>query len=298
VTGVAADDKVLSLTDKLVAATISLGYDENNKAIKLYGKDNAELGSVDATPFIKDGMLHDVDYDTESNTLTFIWNTDAGESKTDTVVLSDIIEPYTAGDGLELVGNEFKAKLADGSEGFLTITADGIKLAGIANAIATAAATAKSEAIADAEGKIATAKQEVIDDAASKYATKEYVGNIPDNYTETNVISYINKKAEETLAAAQGGSSETAASVKQQLDNYKSENDTKVNANTTAITTINEKLTTIEENADVNIIETVKVNGAALTPDENKAVDITVPTKFTDITDDSGFDARITAAQT
>jgi hypothetical protein len=55
-----------------------------------------------------------------------------------------------------------------------------------------------------------------------------YVGTIPTNYTETNVIAYINKKAEETLSAAQGGSSETAASVKQQLDNYKSENDTRV----------------------------------------------------------------------
>lgn len=56
----------------------------------------------------------------------------------------------------------------------------------------------------------------------------KYVGEIPTNYTEANVIAYINKKAEETLAAAQGGSSETAASVKQQLDNYKSENDTRV----------------------------------------------------------------------
>lgn len=298
VTGVAADDKILSLTDKLVSATVSLGYDENTKAIKLYGKDSVELGSVDATPFIKDGMLHDVDYNVENNTLTFTWNTDAGESKTDTVVLSDIIEPYTAGAGLELVGNEFKAKLAEGSENFLTITAEGIKLSGIADAISGAAATAKSEAITDAEGKIATAKQEAIDDAAGKYATKEYVGTIPDSYTEDNVISYINKKAEETLAAAQGGSSETAASVKQQLDNYKSENDTKVNANTMAIATINEKLAGIEADADVNVIEVIKVNDTALTPDENKAVNITVPTKFSDLTDDSGFDARITAAQT
>lgn len=61
-------------------------------------------------------------------------------------------------------------------------------------------------------------------------ALEEYVGTIPSNYTEETVIAYINKKAEETLAAAQGGSSETAASVKQQLDNYKSENDTRVEA--------------------------------------------------------------------
>lgn len=35
-----------------------------------------------------------------------------------------------------------------------------------------------------------------------------------------------------------------------------------------------------------NVIETVKVNGSALTPDANKAVDVTVPTKTSDLTND------------
>ena len=55
-----------------------------------------------------------------------------------------------------------------------------------------------------------------------------FVGEIPEGYTQETVIAYINKKAEETLAAAQGGSSETAASVKAQLDTYKSDNDARV----------------------------------------------------------------------
>lgn len=40
---------------------------------------------------------------------------------------------------------------------------------------------------------------------------------------------------------------------------------------------------------DTNVIEVVKVNGTALTPDVNKAVDVTVPTKVSDLTNDSGF---------
>lgn len=40
---------------------------------------------------------------------------------------------------------------------------------------------------------------------------------------------------------------------------------------------------------DTNVIETVKVNGTALTPDANKAVDIPVPTKVSDLNNDSGF---------
>lgn len=38
-----------------------------------------------------------------------------------------------------------------------------------------------------------------------------------------------------------------------------------------------------------NVIEVVKVNGTALTPDGNKAVDVSVPTKVSDLTNDSGF---------
>ena len=293
VLGVAADDKVLTLgTDKLIKSTLSMSYDEENKAIKLYGKDNAELGSIDATPFIKDGMLHDVDYDPETNKLTFTWSTDAGE-KTDEVILSDIIEPYTAGKGLNLVGNEFEVKIHADSETFLTVEEDGLKLTGVQNAIDAA----EGRAATDAQNKASQALADAKADAANLYATKAYVGNIPDNYTETNVISYINKKAEEVLAAAQGGSSETAASVKQQLDNYKSENDTKVNANTAAIEEINEKLATVEENANVNVIETVKVNGTALTVTD-KAVDIIVPGALSQLEGWTALDERVTAAKT
>lgn len=38
-----------------------------------------------------------------------------------------------------------------------------------------------------------------------------------------------------------------------------------------------------------NVIETIKVNGSALTPDVSKAVDITVPTKVSELTNDSNY---------
>lgn len=46
----------------------------------------------------------------------------------------------------------------------------------------------------------------------------------------------------------------------------------------TNVETIKGKLDTIEENSEKNIIEVVKVNGSALTPDGERAVDIAVPT--------------------
>ena len=288
-------EKILKLEGTEFSTVASLNYVEATETtgpkIQLLGIDDTLVSEIDATPFIKDGMLHDVDYDPETNKLIFTWNIDEGQ-KTDEVILSDIIEPYTAGNGLSLSGNEFGIKIATGSESFLTADANGLKLAGVQGAIDAA----EGRAAQDATDKAAQALADAKADAANLYAAKTYVGNIPDNYTETNVISYINKKAEETLAAAQGGSSETAASVKQQLDNYKSENDTKVNANTAAIGTINEKLATIDSDADVNVIEVVKVNGTALTVTE-KAVNIAVPTALSQLEGYSSIDERITSAK-
>ena len=230
-TGVAADDKVLSITDKLISSTISLGYDEENKAIKLYGKTDsegvkAELGSVDATPFIKDGMLENVEYNAENNTLTFTWNTAAGITE-DTVVLSDIIEPYIQGNGIEIDGNSIKIKLAEDSESFLTISEAGLKLSGVQDAINAA-------------------KQAAIDDAAGKYATKATA--------ESNATAIENLSGRIDGIVAGGG--------------------------------------------EPNTINSIKVNGVTQTIATDKSVDITVPVNFTDLTDDSGFNDRIAAAQT
>ena len=49
------------------------------------------------------------------------------------------------------------------------------------------------------------------------------------------------------------------------------------------------KLAGIEVSADVNTIESISVNNSAVTPDANKNVDITVPTKVSDLNNDEGF---------
>lgn len=47
----------------------------------------------------------------------------------------------------------------------------------------------------------------------------------------------------------------------------------------------------IAEGGEPNVIETVKVNGTALTPDAQKAVDVTVPTATSDLTNDGDGDS-------
>lgn len=81
--------------------------------------------------------------------------------------------------------------------------------------------------------EVSTAKDEL---QGNIDALKDYVGTIPEEYSESTIIAYVNKKAEETLSSASGGSSESAASVLAALNTYKSENDSKVAANTANIT--------------------------------------------------------------
>lgn len=108
VTGVAANDKVLSLTDKLVSATIGLDYGDattealnGKKAIKLLGKEGVVISEIDASAFIKDGMIQSVAFDTQTKHVTITFNTAAGRQPID-VDLSTLVDTYKAGTGLSL----------------------------------------------------------------------------------------------------------------------------------------------------------------------------------------------------
>ena len=88
-------------------------------------------------------------------------------------------------------------------------------------------------AAVEAEATRAKAAEEAAATAAKKAqdevdALEQYVGTIPADYTESNIVAFIQKRAQEVLTAAQGGSSETAASVKSALDAYIALNDPKV----------------------------------------------------------------------
>ena len=80
---------------------------------------------------------------------------------------------------------------------------------------------------------------------------------------------------------------------------------TTVNDLNTTVTNQGNTLSTLNTKVDEiiaaggqpNTIEHVAVNGVRLTPDEDKQVNVVVPTKFTDITDDSGFSDLISTAK-
>lgn len=129
VQGVADGDNVLLLgSDNKLSAVLSLGYSASTKKIGLYGHGGNEISSLDASAFIKDGMLEGsalykataatgkVTINSKEYSLTgltanhtyivLVWNTDAAKDAM-AIDVTTLIDTYTAGNGLKLSGNQF-----------------------------------------------------------------------------------------------------------------------------------------------------------------------------------------------
>ena len=130
-------------------------YSSSDKAIYLYSSDETILSTIDATDFIKDGMVSSVTYDSDTKSLTISFNTDAG-SEDITVDISDLVDTYTGGDGISITDNIISVVKSESSEDYLTISEDGIAVSGIDNAI--------SAAISDVQMQVAVASMETLID--------------------------------------------------------------------------------------------------------------------------------------
>ena len=144
VQGVVENDKILTMTDKLISASLSLDYDHDSKSIKLFGKDDSEgnpyvLGEVDASEFIKDGMLDDVEVVEEEGKkyIEFTWNVKDEDDnfKKDRIDVDDLVIAYTPGHGISISeAYEVSIKLAASTEtkkNFLELDENGLGMSSI-----------------------------------------------------------------------------------------------------------------------------------------------------------------------
>ena len=146
----------VSIADKTAAISLALSYDSNAKKIHLKSGENS-LGEVDATAFIKDGMLESAEIATNNGTkdgtfLKLTWNTDAGKDVT-YVDVASLVDTYTAGNGINIEDYEVSLKVKSGDK-YLEVTADGLASKGIDEAISTA----KGEIIGNADTDTAESK--------------------------------------------------------------------------------------------------------------------------------------------
>ena len=137
----------------------------------------------------KDQFLTDVEYLSGEKIVRFTFETTDGIKTTD-VNIADLVDTYVAGDGLTLEDNKFSVKKADGSQSYLEVTADGVKVVGVDEALALKADADKvyTKDEIDAKGYL-TEHQDI-----SNFATKDEVKEV-DTKIEANASALTDETA-------------------------------------------------------------------------------------------------------
>lgn len=136
-----------------VEGHLNLTYNTETKKINLEGFDSSIIASIDATAFIKDGMINTVELvtDPESHNpgtyLVITFNTDAGK---DAIYLdvTGLINVYEGHNGIKVTGKHIHLIIDPTSEAYLSLSDNGIKLKGIDAKISKVVEQAIIEALA------------------------------------------------------------------------------------------------------------------------------------------------------
>lgn len=119
-----------------VEGHLNLTYNTETKKINLEGFDSSIIASIDATAFIKDGMINTVELVTDPEShdpgtyLVITFNTDAGK---DAIYLdvTGLIDVYQGTNGVKVTGKDIHLIIDPTSEPYLSLSDNGIKLKGI-----------------------------------------------------------------------------------------------------------------------------------------------------------------------
>lgn len=119
-----------------VEGHLNLTYNTETKKINLEGFDSSIIASIDATAFIKDGMINTVELVTDPEShdpgtyLVITFNTDAGK---DAIYLdvSSLIDVYEGHNGIKVTGKHIHLIIDPTSEAYLSLSDNGIKIEGI-----------------------------------------------------------------------------------------------------------------------------------------------------------------------
>ena len=119
-----------------VEGHLNLTYNTETKKINLEGFDSSVIASIDATAFIKDGMINTVELVTNPEShdpgtyLVITFNTDAGK---DAIYLdvTSLINVYQGTNGVKVTGKDIHLIIDPTSEPYLSLSDNGIKIKGI-----------------------------------------------------------------------------------------------------------------------------------------------------------------------
>ena len=130
------DDQQLALMSDVVSGLESIELVQRSGETESHIYDlmvNGESVGTINVPF--DKFIKSVEYVESSHSLNIVFVTEDGEQPT-TVNLSGLVDVYSAGNGLALADGTFSIKIDEASDSYLTLSESGLKLSGVADALA------------------------------------------------------------------------------------------------------------------------------------------------------------------
>ena len=118
-------------------ATVTIEKDSTNDLQYHLLVDGEKTGDINIP---KDQFLSNVVYSSATKVITFTFETTTGTTTTD-VNISDLIDTYTAGNGLTLTDGKFSVKKDVNTQSYIEVSANGVKVVGIDEALALKANT-------------------------------------------------------------------------------------------------------------------------------------------------------------
>lgn len=127
-----AQDTLITNLQNSKVASVKLIQDQQNSLHYTLMVDSVNAGEISIP---KDRFLKEVVYDADTTSLVFTFVAEDGDSIV-RVNIGDLVDVYTAGDGLQLAAsNKFNVVIDSTSDSYLTVGPNGVKLIGVAAAI-------------------------------------------------------------------------------------------------------------------------------------------------------------------
>ena len=168
-------------------------YDENAKEIVFKNALGVKIDSIDATPFLNDGMVEDVYIDHDTEELVIVWNTQSGQQET-RIPLSEIFNPddYYTKDEIDDKVDEINSAITAVEGDITTIQGDIVDI--------NSAITEIQGDVTTIEGDITNINSSITEINSSITEINEAIDDMEDQYgDEISALTDSVRELEETV---------------------------------------------------------------------------------------------------
>ena len=225
--------------------SIHMQKDDDSDLVYTLIVDGEERGTINIP---KDQFLEDVNYDDDTKELVFIFVTSDENNKEVRINIGNLVDIYSAGNGLSLAEGQFSIKLDPSTESYITVGADGLKVSGLDSKFNTL--TQKNT---EQDGRIQTAETD-IDALQSDLSALKGDGE-----------GSIGNQIQTAVDALKGGVSESYDTLKKiedsivstngKFDEYQTSNDAEIAALKSKDTELSNKIDSIHVPSKVSELE-------------------------------------------